>query len=305
MSQITSILLTALVLLWPLSGLSLPLAVELKKDRAEIYADGKLVTTYLVNKKQKYPYFYPVNGPATQKGLTVAGQEPYPHHSSLFFGCDRVNGGNYWQDTLRAGQIHSLSLRVACAAGEEVRLYNECEWRQPGKEPVLRDFRHISVSAPSKELRFIDFDIRLLPLTDLHIEKTNHSLFAARMKPSLSVESGATLMNAGGGLGEMGTFAQASPWCDYSGKNGEIVEGLAIFQHPDNPLYPAPWFTRDYGFFSPTPLYWPPSDEGVRLKEGEEIRLRYRVVIHEGTVEEAGITALFEAYSERAGEDHD
>ncbi|NLN91914.1 MAG: hypothetical protein GX130_01210 [Candidatus Hydrogenedens sp.] len=277
------------------------LRIEMKKDRAEVYLEEQLVTAYCVNKKQKYPYFYPVNGPASHEGLTTAGTEPYPHHHSLFFGCDRVNGGNYWQDTLRAGQIISLSLQVEQGEGEVVTLHNECEWRQPGKEPVLRDFRRISFSAPSTALRIIDFDIRLLSLTDLHIEKTNHSLFAARMCPALSVDEGGTLINASGDQGEKGSFGVPSPWCDYSGKRGERVEGLAIFQHPDNPLYPAPWFTRDYGFFSPTPLYWPPSDDGLRLKEGEEVRLRYRVVIHEGTAEEAGIAALFEGYAHSDG----
>lgn len=289
-------LMVAVLTLSTVAG-ALPLRIEMKKDGAEVYAGDDLVTAYRINKKQKYPYFYPVHGPASGQGLTTAGTEPYPHHSSLFFGCDRVNGGNYWQDSLRRGQIVSLVLKCEQETGERVTLYNECHWRQPGKEPVIHDFRHIAFSAPSEKIRFIDFDIRLLPLTDLHIEKTNHSLFAARMSPALSVDAGGRLVNASGDSGEEGTFAVPAPWCDYSGTIGEQVEGLAIFQHPDNPLYPAPWFTRDYGFFSPTPLYWPPSGEGVRLEEGEEVRLRYRVVIHEGTAEEAELAALFEAYA--------
>ena len=60
------------------------------------------------------------------------------------------------------------------------------------------------------------------------------------------------------------------------------------------------WFTRDYGFFSPTPLYWPPDGKGVTLEKGASVTLRYRVIVHEGTAAEAGIQTLFEAYASGA-----
>ena len=84
---------------------------------------------------------------------------------------------------------------------------------------------------------------------------------------------------------------------DYSGKRGENVEGLAILQHPSNKWYPAPWFTRDYGFISPTPMYWPADEEkGTTLKKGETIQLRYRVIVHSGNHESAKIAEAFEKY---------
>jgi hypothetical protein len=51
-----------------------------------------------------------------------------------------------------------------------------------------------------------------------------------------------------------------------------------LFSHPTNPWYPEPWFTRDYGFMSPTPLNWLGTD-GLRLAPGQTLRFRYRVVI--------------------------
>jgi hypothetical protein len=67
-------------------------------------------------------------------------------------------------------------------------------------------------------------------------------------------------------------------------------------QHPSNRWYPSPWFTRDYGFMSPTPMYWPEDDKATNLKKGETIKLRYRVVVHGGNTTEAGIANLFEQY---------
>ena len=69
---------------------------------------------------------------------------------------------------------------------------------------------------------------------------------------------------------------------------------MAILQHPSNEWYPSPWFTRDYGFFSPTPMYWPQNDKETVLKKGDKIKLRYRVLVHAGDVTIAKIAEQFE-----------
>jgi hypothetical protein len=265
-------------------------------QQIEVFIGETLFTAYKYADSQKYPYFWPVNGPASGQSVTTESTEPYPHHHSLFFGCDRVNGGNYWQDNNERGQILSQGPKIVEAEGKRVVIIDKCLWKQPGQEPVMADRRRITVTAPSDALRIIDVEITLEPLVDITIEKTNHSLFSARMVPELSVEAGGTLVNAQGDRGEKGTFGVASPWCDYTGTRDGIQEGLAMFQHPKNPWYPARWFTRDYGFFSPTPMYWPEA-ESTKLNKGEKRTLRYRVVVHEGDATSAGIGNLFEAYA--------
>lgn len=262
----------------------------------EILVGDVLFTAYKYADTQKYPYLWPVNGPTSGQSVTTESSEPYPHHHSLFFGCDRVNGGDYWQDTNERGQILSQGPKIVEAEGERVVITDACLWKQPGQDPVMSDYRRITVSAPSDTLRIIDFEITLEPLVDITIEKTNHSLFSARMAPELSVQSGGTLVNAQGDRAEAGTFGVASPWCDYTGTRGGVTEGLAIFQHPENRWYPAKWFTRDYGFFSPTPMYWP-EGESIALPKGEKLTLRYRVVVHVGDAQTAGIGAMFGAYA--------
>jgi hypothetical protein len=133
-------------------------------------------------------------------------------------------------------------------------------------------------------------------LMDVTIEKTNHSLLSIRMDPDLAVINGGVMINAEGDKGESETFGKRSPWMDYYGKRMGKSEGLAILQHPSNLWYPAPWFTRDYGFFSPTPMYWPENGETTQFSKGDVLRLRYRILIHEGDHNSAGIETLFEAY---------
>jgi len=270
-------------------------AAKLEKEHVTVTVDGKLFTRYKFAASQKYPYFWPLNGPASGKSITTETSQPYPHHHSLFFGCDRVNGGNYWQQGNERGQIVSAGPKITEASGKRVVFTDKCFWQQPGKEPIILDLRRVTISAPSEGLRFIDFEITLEPLTDVRILKSNHALFSARLVPELSVKAGGTLVNAEGKTGEKATWGVASPWCDYSGTRAGITEGIAILQHPANRWFPSKWFTRDYGFFSPTPMNWLQNDR-LDLPKGEKLTLRYRVIVHTGDAETANISRIFKAY---------
>lgn len=280
---------------FPQSQPQLAARLEEYWQRVRITVDGKLFTCYKYHNLQKFPYFWPVHGPASGASVTTETSWPYPHHQSLYFGCDRVNGGNYWQEGIERGQILSQGPKIIEDSGNRIILTDECLWKQPKQDPIIRDIRRITITAPNSKLRLIDFEITLQPITDVVILKSNHSLFAARVDPDLSVVSGGVLINAGGKTSEKGTFGVPSPWCDYSGTRNGITEGIAIVQHPANRWYPSPWFTRDYGFFSPTPMFWLENDR-LELPKGGSLALRYRVVIHAGNAEEAGIEEIFNQY---------
>ncbi len=266
-------------------------------DKIEFRVNGNLFTSYILSEFEKYPFFFPVNGPSNAT-VTSMRNANYPHHSSLFFGCDKVNGGNYWQEGLERGQIISLRADIIESGGEKAVVENENIWKRPGADAPIKDKRKITVSVPSPEKFQIDFDIVMEMLMDVTIDKTNHSLFSGRMDPDLAVTNGGTMINAEGETGEKGTFGKRSAWIDYYGERMGKTEGMAILQHPSNEWFPAPWFTRDYGFFSPTPMYWPENDKNIVLKKGEQIKLRYRVLVHTGNHLEAKIAEEFEKYKE-------
>ena len=253
------------------------------------------MTNYILSEHEKYPFFYPVNGPSNAS-VTSMRNGNYPHHSSLFFGCDKVNEGNYWQEGLDRGQIVSLRADIIESGGEKAVIENECIWKRPGADAPIKDKRTITVTVISKDKYQIDFDVTMEMLLDVTINKTNHSLFSGRMDPDLAVTNGGTMINAEGETSEKGTFGKPSSWIDFYGKRMGGIEGMAILQHPSNEFYPSPWFTRDYGFFSPTPMYWPENDKFISLKKGEIIKLRYRVLVHSGDHEQAEIAKEFEKY---------
>lgn len=271
-------------------------------DKIEFRNNGNLITSYIVSEYEKYPFFFPVNGPS-KANVTSMRNALYPHHSSLFFGCDRVNGGNYWQEGLERGQIISLREDILETGGTKAVIENECIWRRPGADAPIKDKRTISVSVPAEDKYQIDFEISMEMLMDVTIQKTNHSLFSGRMDMDIAVVNGGTLVNSEGDSGEKETFGKRAAWMDYHGDRMGKTEGLAILQHPSNDWYPAPWFTRDYGFFSPTPMYWPENDDYILLKKGEKIHLKYRVLVHSGDHMEADIAGEFEKFSNEGGEE--
>jgi hypothetical protein len=265
-------------------------------SKISVTIGNKFFTNYIFSDDEKYPFFYPVNGPVSGGSVTSMRNANYPHHSSLFFGSDLVNGGNYWQEGLERGRIISVNAQILKQGGDTVVITDECIWSRPGAISPIKDTRTYTITAPSESLSQIDVEIRMETLMDVTIKKTNHSLFSARMAADLAVTNGGSMINAEGNSGEKETFGKNSPWMDFYGKRGNTVEGLAIFQHPSNPWYPSPWFTRDYGFMSPTPMYWPDNGKETFMKKGTLLTLRYRVLVHSGDNIQAKIAEEFVRY---------
>jgi hypothetical protein len=287
-------LLAGLLIALPVAGTKIN-AVKVG-SKINVTINGKYFTSYIFSEDEKYPFFYPVNGPISGGSVTSMRNAEYPHHSSLFFGCDLVNGGNYWQEGLERGRIISVNAQILKEGGDTVIFTDECIWSRPGAISPIKDTRKFTITSPSDTIMLIDVEITMEMLIDVTIKKTNHSLFSVRMAADLSVKNGGTMVNAEGLKSEKDTFGKNSPWIDFYGKRGNFVEGLAILQHPSNPWYPSPWFTRDYGFMSPTPMYWPQNGTDTQMNKGVTLNLKYRVIVHSGTTEEADIKGWFEKY---------
>jgi len=290
----TLILVTGAMISFPAAGVEIT-AVKVG-DKINVTIDGKFFTSYIFLEDEKYPFFYPLNGPGSGGSVTSMRNSVYPHHTSLFFGCDMVNGGNYWQEGLERGRIISVNAQIEKQGGDTAVITDECIWSRPGALSPVRDIRRFIITSPSASVIQIDVEITMEMLMDVHILKTNHSLFSARLAADLAVSNGGTMINAEGAKSEKETFGKQSAWIDFYGKRGDITEGLAIIQHPSNPWYPSPWFTRDYGFISPTPMYWPENGKETFMKKGTKLLLRYRVLIHSGNHVDARIAEAFENY---------
>lgn len=257
-----------------------------------------LIAGYRAEPTQKYPYVFPFAGPLSGTSLTTETSEPYPHHHSIFFACDRVSGGNYWQGPNEVGQIVSKGPKLGQVTDQSVEILDECEWRKPGQSPVMTDTRKFTIHVVDGRRRWIDAELRWTAVTDVTIEKTNHSLFSVRAAPDLTPKAGGKLENSFGKMGEKATFGEPAGWCTYYNKRpgvpGDGIEGIALLNHPTNPWKDCRWFTRDYGFISPTPFNF--LDKPWKLAAGKSVDLRYRVVAYAGTPTDADLEWIYKAW---------
>jgi len=167
-------------------------------SKINVSIDGKFFTSYIFSSDEKHPYFFPVNGPLSGGSNTSIGSNPWPNHASLFLGYDNVNGGNYWDEGLELGRISSFNAEIVKEGGDTVIISDKCRWFRPGALSQIKDTRKITITAPSATIRQIYVEITMEMLMDVHIGKTNHSLFSARMASELSVLNGGTMITAEG-----------------------------------------------------------------------------------------------------------
>lgn len=261
--------------------------------------NNKHLCAYRAHPTQKYPYFFPLAGPWSGNSTVAESSLPYPHHRGLWLGCEPLNGGDYWGDgPLDQGQIRSAGLELEQATQHSAVIADRCEWVRKGALSPLEDERKFAIRIVSDRLWLIDADLKLTARDHLAIKQAKHSFFAVRAAADISPIYGGSLVNSEGGAGAKDTFGKPARWCAFYGQRrvwGKPVEGIAVMDHPENPWAPCPWFTRDYGHFSPSPFSF--RKKPWELEKGESIRLRYRVVVFGGSPKDAGLEGLYNLWT--------
>lgn len=275
----------------------------------EVKIGDELFTRYNYTGVER-PYFYPVIGPT---GDNVTRHWPmddshkdeerdHPHHKSLWYTHGDMNGQDFWHD--KGNKIVQTKMKVE-SGKKQGSIITENEWRTKNGKVVCSDERkhYISLSGDS---RIIDFEITIKASHgQLVIGDTKEGSMALRVAPTLrnrgKVAQG-KMVNSEGGSGK-GIWGKRARWADYYGPlNGKTV-GIAWMDHPDNPRHPTTWMARDYGFFGINPFglsYFEKKPKGagkMKLKEGESVTFKYRLLLHKGTPEEEGITKRYEEYT--------
>src|SRR5262249_25623949 len=152
-----------------------------------------------------------------------------------------------------------------------------------------RELRTVRVFAPSPETRIVDWTVRL---DDPQDTGRRRIALACRVADSIRVRDldqkstdgmmGALRANAGrlensaGGVGERASRGGKLDWLDFSGPVEEGTDGIALFDHPENPG--AGGFScREYGLFTVGHAY--PTEGFAR---GGAATFRYRAFVHAG-----------------------
>ncbi len=289
--------------------------IELAKrggERVLVIVDGEPFTEYRPGGEADGgghpPYLYPVYGPGGQ-ALTrswpmseVKGEErDHPHHRSLWFAHGAVglaDGGkryDIWNGRDGSAIVHRKILTVESGAAGVLRTANS--WVDPGGDEMLREERTMTFRAGALDTgqawRAIDFDVRLQAGdAAVVLGDTKEGTMAIRVAPTLRHQGdhAAGAMRNSEGVEGADVWGKRAAWVHYSGPVDGRPVGIAIFDHPGNFRHPTWWHARAYGLFAANPFGvhdFEKAREGTgdwTIPAGGELRLRYRLLFHDGEV---------------------
>lgn len=279
-------------------------------DGLTVHYDGKLLTRYLTKSGAK-PILYPLLGP---DGLPMTRRFPiesvgeherddHPHHRSVWFTHGKVNGTDFWLEKEGVGGqiIHEKFEKVS--DGENAQIVSVNRWEKPDGTVVCRDRRTVTFGQDEGR-QYFDFDITVMagdePVT---FGDTKEGAFGIRVPGTMKVDAkkGGTIVNDKGAKNK-DAWGKKSAWVDYYGPVKDETVGITIMNHPSSYGYPTHWHVRTYGLFAANPFgihdfVGKDVESGDHtIEPGKSMNLRYRVLLHEGTTDEADIPAAFARY---------
>ncbi len=274
--------------------------------------NGKPVFVYhyaLVEAPQGVPekfrragYLHPLYG-LDGEIMTQDFPADHRHHRGVFWAWPNSTLGDKTIDVWAlegVRQVHEKWLaKEAGDAKAEIAVQNAWVFDEAPNDPKIRETVRITALPASETARAIDFDITVENVSKevfiLAGAKTANKGYGGFCFRPDATRLPMHFTDARGAQSEDQLRAE-TPWADVSFpmvKGDAKQSGVAIFQHPANPGYPHPgWIMRHYGFLGAS---WPHTEPHT-LNPGESFHLRYRLLVHRGSAEEAKVKDAFQAY---------
>jgi len=278
----------------------------------EVTIDGKPFTTYIYNSGFK-PILWPVIGP-TGKEMTRAWpmregnpdeKTDHVHQKSFWFDHGNVNGVDFWAETAKVQGKQVQTELVKAEGGKIGTIVTKNDWVGPDGAKIVSDERTLRFGGDEKT-RWIDFDVVVTALADeVTFGDTKEGAFGLRIAESMRTDrkTGGQIITSEG-LTDADAWGKPAAWVDYHGPNQGETLGIAILNHPSSFRYPSHWHVRTYGLFAANPwglgdFSGGKQDGSHKMKKGESLSLKYRVIFHSGDEKAAKIADAFAEYSKQ------
>ena len=173
---------------------------------------------------------------------------------------------------------------------DEGRFTIRAKWLSPmGDNPIV-ETRTMTFGAPSPDQRTIDIDLRLTAKSTVTFADNHDAILGLRLAKEFEEAQGGKAVNAEGVTGWERLRGARSAWVDWRATVGGEEVGVAVMDAPTNFRFPTPWHVRDYALLFASPFafrdYKPTAQDGsLTLKPGDELKLRYRILVHSGAVD--------------------
>lgn len=298
----------------------LPLGAQVQFQQSagqiDITIDGKPFGTFCFGEDAPKPYLSPLRAAS---GTIVTRRFPmekiegetrdHPHHRGLWFTHGDVNQVDFWANEPggkgRKGKVKLEKILAVKDGKKEGSIRASFLWVDDAGELLVRETRTMTFYSHAS-LRMLDFDATLEAVKKAVFGDTKEGFFAIRLRDAMRERGGTgRMINAEGKTGMKEVWGKASPWVDYSGTlDGEAL-GVAILDHPKSFRHPTYWHARDYGLFAANAFGLhdffndKTKDGSHTLEPGQSIRFLYRVIIHPGDTESAGIAKHFAEFAKK------
>ena len=236
--------------------------------------------TYVADHRRK-PHVHPLCT-AAGRVLTTAEPDDHPWQRGLWFAVKFVDGDNFWEELDPYGVLRHVDDETV-------------HWIRPDRETVaVVERRRITHSALSDAVYASDWDTTLVPRADTVLDRTEYTTWGGYGGLALRGRNDwcDTQLTLDDGHPCDSVVGAPSCWLGITGELDGAVVGVTVLDHPRNPRHPVPWYASTragpgYGegwanFVNAAFLFHEP----LALAAGEELRFRYRVVVHDGAIGE-------------------
>lgn len=258
-------------------------AVPLPDAQVSFQRDGTEIARLHYGPQHRRPFVFPAIGPSGRH-LTRMGhpQDPvgHSHHNSIWLAHNNIGGTDFWADFGAGKVVHDRNEKFG-DDDREASVLSTFRWidEKAGKTRLI-ERRRTAVVAMDKGEWMLVLDLRFEAPETATLGKTPFGLVAVRMTKSVGVrDGGGTIRNAIGGVDEKEVFWKAAKWCDYSGPVADnMLEGIALFDHPKNPNHPSVYHVRNDGWMGASLTF----DAPRTIEAGQTLSLRYGLYVHAG-----------------------
>jgi hypothetical protein len=247
---------------------------------------------------------FPVKTPAGEDVVEFAPAD-HPHHRGVFLAWHAI-GGEIPADFWGWGQfaptkdrvIANRNLKAVAADAQHAVLEARNDWVAEGAT-LIEEATTIS-ARQDQGVNVIDFDFRLLPKCDLTLKQTAFSGFCVKSRKEgqavYTSPQGKVTLPAPHHL-KPETDWPAAAWYDYTiALDGGKTIGATVVDHPGNP--PSTWHNlQPIAMINPCIVAPGP----VTLKAGQPLRLRYRLITHDGPAPLELLKKLSDDFRSREG----
>jgi len=257
-------------------------------------------------------YVHPLYGLDGQI-LTEDFPADHPHHRGIFWAWHQLyvadkKLGDSWSLEDFSCDVHSVKILDVDSKSKAIQAkvyWKSSLWtgRDGEEKAFVEETTTIRIFSAEGDMRKIDFEITLLALEKgVRIGGSDNARGYGGFSARIKLPDGLEFTDPNGRVEPKTTAVAPAPWMDFSGQlgDGDKTSGLAIICDKSNPGYPHKWILRRKG--SMQNAVWP-GREPVPLSTEKPTVLRYRLIIHRGRCDPAGLDKLQAEEDCRSGND--